>query len=117
MPTTTTKSKIELTIENDRKVARRVITHYNIKGEISKTEELSVKLFVPSLGSTYNKGCFEVYIKDAQDEELYYAEGGIWIEYNEVTDYDGVYELRKSLKPLMSALHLNTKDIFTDIEF
>jgi len=45
---------------------------------------------------------FEIY--SIEDPEDYYAEGEIVIEGNEITDYDGVYELPKEIEEKLNEL-------------
>jgi hypothetical protein len=103
------KTKIQITdSEEGGKIATRTLVKKNQKGE-SITYELTVGVF-----KDRKKGYFEIYATDSEDEEYFYAEGGLWIEGGKVTDYDGVYELSEKLRPLMSALNLNTQDVFSE---
>jgi len=101
------KTKIQITDgEEGRKIATRTLIKENKNGE-RITYELLVGVFKDK-----KKGYFEIYATDSDDDEYFYAEGGLWIEGGRVVDYDGVYELSEKLKPLMSALNLNSVDVF-----
>jgi hypothetical protein len=103
------KTKIQITDSKEGgKIATRTLVKKNQKGE-SITYELTVGVF-----KDRKKGYFEIYATDSEDEEYFYAEGGLWIEGGKVTDYDGVYELSEKLRPLMSALNLNTQDVYAE---
>jgi len=103
------KTKIQITdSEEGGKIATRTLVKKNQKGE-SITYELTVGVF-----KGRKKGYFEIYATDSEDDEYFYAEGGLWIEGGRVVDYDGVYELSEKLRPLMSALNLNTQDVYAE---
>jgi len=103
------KTKIQITdSEEGGKIATRTLVKKNQKGE-SITYELTVGVF-----KDRKKGYFEIYATDSEDDEYFYAEGGLWIEGGRVVDYDGVYELSEKLRPLMSALNLNTQDVYAE---
>ena len=103
------KTKIQITDgEEGRKIATRTLIKENKNGE-RITYELLVGVFKDK-----KKGYFEIYATDSDDDEYFYAEGGLWIEGGRVVDYDGVYELSEKLKPLMSALNLNSVDVFAE---
>jgi len=42
------------------------------------------------------RGWFEVYDEESGGED-YYAEGGLWFDKNELTDYDGVFSLDENV--------------------
>jgi hypothetical protein len=101
------KTKIEINIDEEGgKIATRKLVKANSKGE-KITYELTV-----GLQKSRKRGWFEVYATDEEDEEYFYSEGGLWIESGKIVDYDGVYELSEKLKPLMSALNLNSVDVY-----
>ena len=114
------KGKIELSDGAEgRKIAKRIIVETDDAGDVV-TYELEVGLF-----SDRKKGYFivegtwdevmEAGTEDEYTEERYfYQEGGLWIQGGKVYDYDGVYALEPKLKPLMSALNLNSVDVFAD---
>ena len=109
------KSKIKI-IENKKegkKTATRTLVKENNKGE-KITYELSVGIHTTPKENRYADGWFEIYATDENDNEYFYSEGGLWIEGGRVYDYDGVYELSEKLRPLMSALNLNTQDIYAE---
>jgi hypothetical protein len=103
------KTKIEIT-ENEEgdKIATRTLVKENKDGE-KITYELKVGVF-----KDRKKGYFEIYASDEEDEEYFYVEGGLWIEGGRVVDYDGVYELSEKVRPLLSALNLNSQDIYAE---
>jgi antirestriction protein len=103
------KTKIEIKIDEEgRKIATRKLVKANSKGE-KVTYELTV-----GLHEGRKRGWFELYATDEEGEEYFYSEGGLWIEGGKITDYDGVYELSEKLKPLMSALNLNSVDVYEE---
>ena len=103
------KTKIEIKIDEEgRKIATRTLVKANSKGE-KITYELTV-----GLQKSRKRGWFETYATDEEEEEYFYSEGGLWIEGGKITDYDGVYELSEKLKPLMSALNLNSVDVYEE---
>lgn len=103
------KTKIEIKIDEEgRKIAKRTLVKANSKGE-KVTYELTV-----GLHEGRKRGWFELYATDEEGEEYFYSEGGLWIEGGKITDYDGVYELSEKLKPLMSALNLNSVDVYEE---
>jgi hypothetical protein len=109
------KSKIKI-IENKKegkKTATQTLVKENNKGE-KITYELSVGMHTTPKENRYADGWFEIYATDENDDEYFYSEGGLWIESGRVYDYDGVYELSEKLRPLMSALNLNTQDIYEE---
>jgi hypothetical protein len=102
-------TKIEIKIDKEgRKIAKRTLVKANSKGE-KVTYELTV-----GLHEGRKRGWFELYATDEDGEEYFYSEGGLWIEGGKITDYDGVYELSEKLKPLMSALNLNSVDVYEE---
>lgn len=104
-----TKSKIEIKIDEEgRKIAKRTLVKANSKGE-KVTYELTL-----GLHEGRKRGWFELYATDEEGEEYFYSEGGLWIEGGKITDYDGVYELSEKLKPLMSALNLNSVEVYEE---
>jgi hypothetical protein len=114
------KGKIELSDGAEgRKIAKRIIVEKDDAGDVV-TYDLEVGLF-----SDRKKGYFivegtwdevmEAGTEDEYTEERYfYQEGGLWIQGGKVYDYDGVYALEPKLKPLMSALNLNSSEVFAD---
>ena len=111
------KSKIEITEDKKegKKYAKRTLVKENNKGE-KITYELSVGIHTnpKEKPNRYADGFFEIYATDEDDNEYFYAEGGLWIKNGRIYDYDGVYELSEKLRPLMSALNLNAKDVYAE---
>jgi hypothetical protein len=109
------KSKIKI-IENKKegkKTATQTLVKENNKGE-KITYELSAGMHTTPKENRYADGWFEIYATDENDDEYFYSEGGLWIENGRIYDYDGVYELSEKLKPLLSALNLNSEDVFSE---
>jgi hypothetical protein len=109
------KSKIKI-IENKKegkKTATQTLVKENNKGE-KITYELSAGMHTTRKENRYADGWFEIYATDENDDEYFYSEGGLWIENGRIYDYDGVYELSEKLKPLLSALNLNSEDVFSE---
>ena len=114
------KGKIELSDGAEgRKIAKRIIVEKDDVGDLV-TYDLEVGLF-----EGRKKGYFivegtwdEVMEAGTEDEyteeQYYYQEGSLSIEGGKVYDYDGVFELEPKLKPLMSALNLNSSEVFAD---
>ena len=111
------KTKIVITEnkEENKIQATRTLVKENSEGE-KITYELLVGKHTDkeSKPNRYADGWFEIYATDEDDNEYFYAEGGLWLQGNKVVDYDGVYELSEKLRPLMSALNMNTSDIFSE---
>ena len=42
------------------------------------------------------RGWFEMYDEESRGDD-YYAEGGLWFNGNELTDYDGVFDLDENI--------------------
>ena len=55
------------------------------------------------------RGWFEMYDEESQGEE-YYAEGGLWFDGNNLTDYDGVFSLDENIVKCLKEWGANTDD-------
>lgn len=84
MKTTTFQTTINLQLENSF-------------GVIDKQDDVIIEINM-SVKDDY--GSFELYDIDTGGDK-WYAEGGIWIQDNVITDYDGVFEL---LPPIIQQL-------------
>jgi len=84
MKTTTFQTKINLQLENSF-------------GVIDKEDDVIIEINI-TLKDDY--GSFELYDIETGGDK-WYAEGGIWIKDNVITDYDGVFEL---LPPIINQL-------------
>jgi hypothetical protein len=114
------KGKIELSDGAEgRKIAKRIIVETDDAGDVV-TYDLEVGLFAGRkkgyfiVEGTWDEVMEEGTEDEYTEEQYFYQEGGLWIEGGKVYDYDGVYELEPKLKPLMSALNLNSSEIFAD---
>lgn len=59
-------------------------------GTIKRENDVNLHITVGINSDTY--GWFEVYDEETGGNE-WYAEGGLWFDNKELTDYDGVFEL------------------------
>jgi hypothetical protein len=114
------KGKIEISDGAEgRKIAKRIIVETDDAGDVV-TYDLEVGLFADRkkgyfiVEGTWDEVMEEGTEDEYTEEQYFYQEGGLWIEGGKVYDYDGVYELEPKLKPLMSALNLNSSEIFAD---
>jgi len=114
------KGKIELSDGAEgRKIAKRIIVETDDAGDVV-TYDLEVGLFAGrKKGYFIVEGTWDEVMEEGTEDEYteeryFYQEGGLWIEGGKVYDYDGVYELEPKLKPLMSALNLNSSEVFAD---
>ena len=55
------------------------------------------------------RGWFEMYDEESGGEE-YYAEGGLWFDGNNLTDYDGVFSLDENIVKCLKEWGANTDD-------
>jgi hypothetical protein len=114
------KGKIEISEDEEgRKIARRIIVEKDDAGDVV-TYNLEVGLFAGRkkgyfiVEGTWDEVMEEGTEDEYTEEQYFYQEGGLWIEGGKVTDYDGVYELEPKLRPLMSALNLNSQDVYAE---
>lgn len=75
----------------------------NSFGIIHKEDDVKIKI---SLGINKEEGTgyFEIYDMESGGND-WYAEGGLWFEGNELTDYDGVFDLPTPLKTKLKELN------------
>jgi hypothetical protein len=71
------------------------IEHLSLENSFGtlKQEEVHLQVSV-GIHEHGNSGWFEIY-DDATGGEEWYAEGGLWFDGKELTDYDGVFSLPK----------------------
>lgn len=72
-------------------------------------EQNNIKLNV-SITLWENRGCFEIYDIETEGEE-WYAEGGLWFNGKDLTDYDGVFALPKCIEDKLTEMGYNLEDL------
>ena len=72
-------------------------------------EQNNIKLNV-SITLWENRGCFEIYDIETEGEE-WYAEGGLWFDGKDLTDYDGVFALPSCIKDKLTEMGYNLEDL------
>ena len=66
------------------------LTKETTYGVVGKAKNIKLSVEVTVFDNNY--GCFEIYDIETGGDE-WYAEGGLWFDGKELTDYDGVFEL------------------------
>lgn len=80
----------------------------NSYGTVKK--ENNIKLDVEINIMDAQQGCFEIYdIKTGG--ESWYAEGGLWFDGKDLTDYDGVFALPKCIEDKLTEMGYNLDDL------
>ena len=72
-------------------------------------EQNNIKLNV-SITLWENRGCFEIYDIETEGEE-WYAEGGLWFNGKDLTDYDGVFALPSCIEDKLTEMGYNLENI------
>lgn len=80
----------------------------NSFGTIKEEKDITLEVTIGINHAGY--GWFEIYDEKTQGIN-WYAEGGIWIRDNKITDYDGVYALPICIIDKLKELGYNTEDI------
>lgn len=101
-------------ITEEIKDGKKILTRETITTDKKGRE---VKLWVRVGKKSPNRGWFEKQITVDDSDDNYYVEGGLWIENGEIVEYDGVYYLPKEIRPLLSKMGWNSKDVYDVNEF
>jgi len=84
------------------------LTLENSFGIIRENAEVKLNCTVGIKDSTY--GWFEVFDEETGGQD-WHAEGGLWFDNWEVTDYDGVFSLPSGVIELLNEKGYNTEEV------
>jgi hypothetical protein len=85
------------------------LTLENSFGIIRENAEVKLNCTVGIKDHTY--GWFEVFDDEDNEGQDWHAEGGLWFDNWEVTDYDGVFSLPKGVIELLKENGYNTEEV------
>ena len=85
------------------------LTLENSFGIIRENAEVKLNCTVGIKDHTY--GWFEVFDDEDNEGQDWHAEGGLWFDNWEVTDYDGVFSLPKGVIELLKENGYNTEKV------
>lgn len=105
-----TKEKIEsFEISEQVKAGLQMETSYGVvKAETDVTLNISV-----GYKADEDYGWFEMYDEKTGGDN-WYAEGGLWFDGNELTDYDGVFSLSQFVVAMLEEKGFNVSDFKED---
>jgi hypothetical protein len=85
-------------------IAKESLSLDNSFGTIKKQENIELSV---TIGLNEGGGWFELYDTETGGDE-WYAEGGLWFDGKELTDYDGVFSLPVCIIEKLKELGYNT---------
>ena len=84
------------------------LTYENSFGVIREQKEVKLNCTLGIKDSTY--GWFEIYDEESGGDD-WHAEGGLWFNNKDVTDYDGVFSLPSGVLELLKENGYNTEEV------
>ena len=90
------------------KITTEHLTLENSFGIIRENAEVKLNCTVGIKDSTY--GWFEIFDEESGGHD-WHAEGGLWFDNKEVTDYDGVFSLPSGVLELLKENGYNTEEV------
>lgn len=90
------------------KITTEHLTLENSFGIIRENAEVKLNCTVGIKDSTY--GWFEIFDEETGGHD-WHAEGGLWFDNKDVTDYDGVFSLPSGVLELLKDNGFNTEEV------
>ena len=84
------------------------LTYENSFGTIREQKEVKLNCTLGINDDTY--GWFEIYDEESGGDE-WHAEGSLWFDNKDVTDYDGVFSLPSGVLELLKENGYNTEEV------
>ena len=84
------------------------LTYENSFGVIREQKEVKLNCTLGIKNDCY--GWFEIYDEESGGDD-WHAEGGLWFDNKEVTDYDGVFSLPSGVLELLKENGYNTEEV------
>ena len=89
--------------------AKESLVLENSFGAVQSQQNVQLEVTI-GYNSQNERGWFELNDKETGGED-WYAEGGFWCTGNEVTDYDGVFDLPKCIKSFLKTKGFNLDNL------